>query len=70
MTFLKFKLTFRLPADIQKLETIFERMHLNLPMVVLVHGNVHTSVNGYLNAFQIEIRNEDISSIQTYILTL
>jgi hypothetical protein len=39
--------------------TIVDRIRFDLPMVFLVGGNVHASVNGYFNAFEMEIRNED-----------
>jgi hypothetical protein len=66
ITFLKFKLTLRLPADRYKnLVTIFESICLDLPMV-LVDGNVHASVNGYFNAFETEVRNENTGNVQYF----
>jgi len=53
-------------TDTKIVVTIFDRICLDLPMVVLVDGNVHASVNGYFNAFEIEIRYEDLSSVQYF----
>ena len=34
--------------------------------MVLVDGNVHASVNGYFNAFETEVRNENTGNVQYF----